>query len=79
MLNHSEPNIINKFAGFKYQEVITDDFSILQPMLNHIKEVICNNSQEKYDYFMCWFANIVQKRHGQEWYYDDHTRRSGLG
>ena len=60
MLKDSEPNIINKFAGFKYREVFTDDFTILQPMLNHIKEVICNNSEEKYDYFMCWFANIIQ-------------------
>ena len=60
MVKDSKPNIINKFAGFKYQEVITDDFTILQPMLNYIKEVICNNSQEKYDYFMCWFANIIQ-------------------
>ena len=60
MLNHSEPNIINTFAGFKYQEVITDDFTIIQPMLDHIKEVICNNSQAKYDYFIKWFANIVQ-------------------
>ena len=59
-MKDSEPNTINRFAGFKYHEVITNDFTILQPMLNHIKEVICNNSQDKYDYFMCWFANIIQ-------------------
>ena len=47
MMKDSDPTIINKFAGFKYQEVIIDDFSILEPMLKHIKEVICNNSQEK--------------------------------
>ena len=60
LMKESTPNIINRFAGFKYEEVITDDFSILRPMLDHIKEIICNNSQEKYNYFMCWFANIFQ-------------------
>ena len=47
VLQEPNPNIINIFAGFKYQEVITDDFTIIQPMLNHIKTVICNNSEEK--------------------------------
>ena len=60
MTLESKPNIINRFAGFKYDEVITDDFSILQPMLKHIKEVICNNRDEKYNYFICWFTNIFQ-------------------
>ena len=60
MMKDSEPNIINRFAGFKYQEVITYDFTILELMLKHITDIICNNSQEKYDYFMCWFTNITQ-------------------
>lgn len=51
---------INLFQGFKYQEIITDNFEILEPFLNHIKEVISNNNEEKYDYYLKWWANIIQ-------------------
>ena len=33
-------NYINLFIGFKYQEIFTDDFTILQPFLDHIKNII---------------------------------------
>ena len=55
-----ENTIINIFQGYKYQEVITDDFSILQPLLNHIKEINCNGNEKKYEYIMNWYANIIQ-------------------
>ena len=55
-----EETIINIFQGYKYQEVITDDFSILEPLLNHIKEVNCNGDERKYEYIMNWYANIIQ-------------------
>ena len=53
-------NIINLFQGFKYQEIITDDFTLIQPFLNHIRKFICKDNEEKYTYFMSWFANIFQ-------------------
>ena len=56
----NEDNIINYFQGYKHKEVITDDFTILQPLLNHVKHVICNDDEKKYEYIMNWFANIVQ-------------------
>ena len=55
-----EETTINIFQGYKYQEVITDDFSILEPLLNHIKEVNCNGDERKYEYIMNWYANIIQ-------------------
>ena len=55
-----EETIINIFQGYKYQEVITDDFTILEPLLNHIKEVNCNGDERKYEYIMNWYANIIQ-------------------
>ena len=56
-----EPNQINLFQGFKYEEIETNDFTIIKPFLEHIKNIICNGEEEKYDYFMKWFANIFQK------------------
>ena len=51
---------INIFQGYKYDEIITDDFTILEPFLKHIKEVNCNNNDKKYEYLMNWFANIIK-------------------
>ena len=56
----SKPKVINMFQGFKYQESSSNDFSMLEPFLNHIKHIICNDNADKYDYFMKWWANIFQ-------------------
>ena len=50
----NKDNVINIFQGFKYDEVISDDFTKLEPFLNHIRHILCNNDEEKYDYFMKW-------------------------
>ena len=52
--------VINMFQGFKHKEVFSDDFTPLQPLLDHIREVICKNNDKKYDYFMRWWASIIQ-------------------
>ena len=51
---------INLFQGFKYTEIKTDDFSIIQTFLDHIKNVICCKNEEKYNYMLQWWANIIQ-------------------
>ena len=56
----NEDNVINYFQGYKHEEVTTDDFSILNPLLNHIKNVICNGDERKYEYIMNWTSNIIQ-------------------
>ena len=56
----NKEGIINLFQGFKYAESISNDFEPLQPFLNHIREVVCNNDEQKYDYFLKWWANIFQ-------------------
>ena len=58
--NNDPENIINIFQGFKFNESTTDDFTILEPLLDHIKTIVCNNDDKKYDYFMKWWANIFQ-------------------
>lgn len=52
--------VINTFQGFKYEEIETDDFTILEPFLKHIENIVCAGDKDKYNYFMCWFANIFQ-------------------
>ena len=54
------PDVINYFQGYKHKEVITDDFTILEPLLEHVKHIVCNDDEKKYEYIMNWFANIVQ-------------------
>jgi len=56
----NEDDVINLFQGFKYEEIFTNDYTIIQPFLDHVRTVICNNDNEKYDYLLCWFANIIQ-------------------
>ena len=56
----NKQNTINLFQGFKYEEIITDNYDIIKPFLEHIKNIICNNDDEKYNYFMRWWANIFQ-------------------
>ena len=60
VMKESEDNIINMWQGFKYQEIDTDNYEIIQPFLNHIKTVICANNEAKYDYFLKFYANIFQ-------------------
>lgn len=56
----NKKRIINLFQGFKYPVIKTNDFTIIQPFLNHIKNIICNGDVEKYDYLLKWYANIFQ-------------------
>lgn len=56
----NKEGFINLFQGFKYEESTSDDFTPLADFLNHIKEVICSNDEAKYDYFMKWWANVIQ-------------------
>ena len=56
----TEENVINLFQGYKYKEIMTDDFTIIQPFLDHIKNIICFGNEEKYNYFLSWWADIIQ-------------------
>ena len=57
----NKPKIINLFQGLKYKPLKrTGDYRIIQPFLNHIKHIVCNDDDKKYDYYMKWWANILQ-------------------
>lgn len=52
-------NMLNTWTGFKAEELKIDQETLakdLEPLLYHIKEVICSGDQILYDYFLgCWF------------------------
>ena len=60
LMKENQEGIINLFQGFKYEEIITTEYNIIYPFLDHIKHIICNDDEEKYNYLMSWFANIIQ-------------------
>lgn len=62
---HIDENIFNLFRGFKATYYVNDeyeiDYSKINPILDHIKEVWCKNIEEQFDYVMNWIAHLVQK------------------
>jgi phage/plasmid-associated DNA primase len=50
----------NIWSGFKAQKVEVVDMSIVNVLLNHIREVWCCNNDIQYKYILSWFAQIIQ-------------------
>lgn len=51
----------NLFKGFRASLLPPkDNYDIIQPFLNHIKEVLMNNDDNYNDWFMQYLANLVQ-------------------
>jgi hypothetical protein len=50
--------IWNTFKGFKRIDSFEGD---INPILNHIKEVICDNNEEVFVYVIKWMAHLFQK------------------
>jgi hypothetical protein len=50
----------NTFLGFEAQ--IKDNYSLeyIQPLLDHIKNILSNGNEDYYKYIMSWFAKIVK-------------------
>lgn len=57
------PKNLNLFMGFKqlYNDKLIVDMDIIQPILNHIKVILCDNDEESYNYFLHYLAGILQK------------------
>lgn len=53
-------NLYNTYYGFKSDWVDTDDFSLIQPILDHIMLVWANNDKEKYTHIISWIAHIIK-------------------
>ena len=53
----------NIFTGFQADKIeLRDDpdYTRIDPILNHIKIVLCNNNEEHYTYVINWFSRIIQ-------------------
>lgn len=56
-----DPQIFSYFRGYDYNKLDTVKQDIIQPFLDHVLEVICDNNQEIYKYVLIWIASILQK------------------
>jgi hypothetical protein len=58
-------NIFNLFSGFRFSGLIEDVdpeyYNDIKPILSHLKEVLCSDNEEIYNYVLKWIAHIVQK------------------
>ena len=56
---------MNMFQGFKSKLLIPDDIEVakIQPILDHIKLVWCNDNIEYYNYMISWFQHIFKTPH----------------
>ena len=48
------------FHGYKYNVLENVNVKLIQPFLNFINEVICDNHEESYKYVLGWIATMLQ-------------------
>jgi hypothetical protein len=61
----NKKKIFNLFTGWKAKRVKEVQLPLIQPILNHIKNIYANESnkeglEERYQYIISWFADIFQ-------------------
>ena len=56
-----DPEIFSYFRGYDYNKLDDVKQEIIQPFLDHVLEVICDNNQEIYKYVLVWIASILQE------------------
>ena len=58
-------DIFNIFTGFRFQPLHVDTdlnyFDNIQPILTHLKEVLCSNNEEVYCYIVKWLSHLIQR------------------
>jgi hypothetical protein len=61
------PNVYQTYHGLPYQITENFDVSKISKWLSHVKNIICDGSDEVNEYILSWIANIIQhpkKRNG---------------
>lgn len=63
--DNSNKDLFNLWNGFDIQKEKADEYNPeeAEPILNHIKELWCQNDEEKYNYILDLFAHYIQKPH----------------
>ena len=59
-IDNSTEKIFNLWTGFKVSKKETYDEEIIQPIVNHIRDILCNNNLEVFSYVINWIAHIFQ-------------------
>jgi hypothetical protein len=58
-------DIFNIFTGFRFQPLHVDTdpnyYDNIQPILTHLKEVLCSNDEEVYCYIVKWLSHLIQR------------------
>jgi len=49
----------NLWQGYKAKKIDKVDIKIIEPVLNHIREILCNNDPIIYNYFISWLKRIA--------------------
>eukprot|EP01127_Copromyxa_protea_P007385 TRINITY_DN1728_c0_g1_i6.p1 TRINITY_DN1728_c0_g1~~TRINITY_DN1728_c0_g1_i6.p1 ORF type:complete len:781 (+),score=46.38 TRINITY_DN1728_c0_g1_i6:234-2345(+) len=53
--------IFNMWTGYKARLLDTDDFSQIEPLISHIRDVLACGREDLMDYIVNWMAHLVQK------------------
>jgi hypothetical protein len=56
------PNDFSFFQGYKYPLVDKVDIELIQPWLDHVKYVICNDDEVMYQYVINWMAFTAREK-----------------
>jgi len=59
------PDLFNLWCGFNMKKEAVEHYEEDEalPILDHIKELWCNNDENSYEYILNYFAHIIQKPH----------------
>ena len=53
-------NLFNGFQADRIELTADVDYSRIQPILDHIKIILCDNNEEHYQYVLNWFSRVIQ-------------------
>jgi hypothetical protein len=60
-----DTNIFNIFTGFRFQPLSVDAepdyYNNIQPILTHLKDVLCSNNEDVFNYVINWLAHLIQR------------------
>ena len=60
--NHNNDQF-NIWKDYEYQPTGAPDLSKIQHWLDHIKEILADGDEERYEYILNWFAQFIQNPH----------------
>jgi len=56
----NEPNVLSVFRGYPYKPIDSVKLPLIQPFLDHVQKIICNNNLEVFEFILNWIAFIIQ-------------------